>query len=261
MHDIYLIHFDYIYSLNCPNEAFNYLNDSLLTVLNNHAPKRRKRVKSQNLPPWLTKELQSEMALRDHYKSKKFIEQYKKQRNKVNMLVRKAKLAHVESLTENKKDTKQIWKAINEITNKNKAHTNQPPVTLAPDELNNYFLTCPQKLLSSNYGDNIKKNLNLNPDDNLKNYCNQKLKNTNAFKIPLLTVHEVGHLVSKLKNKKSVGSDELSTYIVKISLPYILEHLTYAYNLSIKHNIFPSIFKEAKVIPIPKTKDLAHKKC
>ena len=71
-----------------------------------------------------------------------------------------------------------------------------------------------------------------------------------------MTVYEVGHLVSKLKNKKSVGSDELSTYIVKISLPYILEHLTYAYNLSIKHNIFPSIFKEAKVIPIPKTKDL-----
>lgn len=256
LHDISLIDFNYIYNVDCPNEPFNFLNNCILTVLNKHAPKRKKRVKSENLPPWLTKEITTEMALRDYYKSKKCIDQYKKQRNKVSMLVRRAKQAHVKSFTENKRDTRQIWKALNEITNKKKTHTNQPPITLTPDELNNYFLTCPQKLLSSNYAADIEENSNLNLDDELKKCCNRKLKDTKSFTIPLLSVHEVGSLIYKLKNKNSVGSDEISIYVVKIILPYIIEHLTYAYNLSNKHNIFPSIFKAAKVITIPKSKDL-----
>ena len=38
-------------------------------------------------------------------------------------------------------------------------------------------------------------------------------------------------------------------------MPYIVEPLTYIYNLCIKQNIFPSSLKVAKVVPLPKSKD------
>ena len=44
--------------------------------------------------------------------------------------------------------------------------------------------------------------------------------------------------------------------MILLSLPYIFQHLTYVYNLCIKHNCFPSDLKTAKVIPLPKAKDI-----
>ena len=43
----------------------------------------------------------------------------------------------------------------------------------------------------------------------------------------------------------------------KIALPYIAETLTYIYNLGIQSNVFPTSFKRAKVIPLPKTKPIS----
>ena len=43
---------------------------------------------------------------------------------------------------------------------------------------------------------------------------------------------------------------------IMLSLPYIVQHLAYVYNLCISHNRFPSDLKTAKVVPLPKAKDL-----
>ena len=41
-----------------------------------------------------------------------------------------------------------------------------------------------------------------------------------------------------------------------LSLPYIVQHLTYVYNLCINHSCFPSDLKTEKVVPLPKATDL-----
>ena len=69
-----------------------------------------------------------------------------------------------------------------------------------------------------------------------------------------MTIHEVGKSISKISTKSS-GLDGISGQILQISLPFIVESLTYIYNLSITHNTFPDELKTAKVIPIPKVKD------
>jgi retron-type reverse transcriptase len=48
---------------------------------------------------------------------------------------------------------------------------------------------------------------------------------------------------------------QINGYILHMSLPYIVEPLTYIFNLCIQYNTFPVAFKKAKVVPIPKTKD------
>ena len=43
-----------------------------------------------------------------------------------------------------------------------------------------------------------------------------------------------------------MGPDNITTYLLKIALPYIAESLTYVYNLCIEQNIFPTALKNAK---------------
>ena len=52
-----------------------------------------------------------------------------------------------------------------------------------------------------------------------------------------------------------MGSDNMPTYLLKFALPYIVEPLTYIYNLYIKKNVFPKMLKTAKVIPLSKNTD------
>ena len=108
------------------------------------------------------------------------------------------------------------------------------PVNFTFDEFNEYFLSCCQNLLSLTYND---KNLDTVTDNQgalLKEFCKQKLNNSKTFFKPRLEVHEVGKLISDLKNKRSMGPDDISTHLLKLILPYIIEPLTFAYNLCIE---------------------------
>ena len=82
--------------------------------------------------------------------------------------------------------------------------------------------------------------------------------NNDKFELPFLTIPEVGKLIANLKNSNALGPDNISVKIIKLLSPYIVEYLTYIYNLCIDKNIFPYQLKEAKVIPLPKTKDPSH---
>jgi hypothetical protein len=68
-------------------------------------------------------------------------------------------------------------------------------------------------------------------------------------------VHEVGKYINGLKNKKSMGLDNLSSSLLKLSLPYLVESITFIYNLCISSGVFPDAWKTAKVVPLPKTSD------
>ena len=93
----------------------------------------------------------------------------------------------------------------------------------------------------------------------LKEFCQSKLRNASAFCIPRIAVHEVAKFIITLKskNKKTMGSDNITPYLLEIALLYIVESLTYVYNLCIEQNIFPTALKNAKVVPLPKTNDLS----
>ena len=54
-----------------------------------------------------------------------------------------------------------------------------------------------------------------------------------------------------------MGPDNITPYLLKIALPYIVKSLTYVYNLCIERNIFPTALKKAKVVPLPKTNGLS----
>ena len=250
LYDLSCVDFSMVYNCANPDEALYMFYNALMSVINVHAPLRLRRVKFETLPSWLKSNIIHEMELRDYYKRNK-MSQYKRQRNRVTDLIRDAKRNYFNSLLQHEKNTKHIWRAINVITNKKKSQQNIIPLT--PDTLNSHFLAIPPGLANSEYGEFSNDFI---IEDTLQQFCQSKLKNGKSFEIPLLAVHEVGKLISDLKNKKSMGPDNLTAYLLKLTLPYIVEPLTYIYNLSIQLSIFPSLLKHAKVIPLPKSKDL-----
>ena len=72
------------------------------------------------------------------------------------------------------------------------------------------------------------------------NSANKKASGQDSFIIPYFSVSELGKYISRLENKKSSDLDGISNQLLKLSLPYITDSLTYVFNFCIEKNVFPS---------------------
>ena len=267
-----------VYQYTDPDKAFELWHNIFINVYNKHAPILTKRVKDSPKLPWHNNEVKEESHKRDTMlkeidklkrnlkikhknglldKSKQIEEEilisqkwedYKKQRNKVTSVLRRSKKVYFQKLISNstKKDSKSIWKAINKLTNKscNKATSYE---NLSADILNEHFSKFAESIIKAD-------KTNLNDLDKLRCFCEGKNIKSRAT-IPLLSVNEVYSLLSQLKQTNTRGLDDIDSKILKLSAPIISETLTYLYNLCIDKNYFPSLLKQAKIIPIHKSGD------
>ena len=98
---------------------------------------------------------------------------------------------------------------------------------------------------------NKDDNVPYKPSENLVNICQEKGAESKPFTISLLWLcARYVKLISCWRKKKSAGAK-----ILKLSILYIVESLTYMHNSCITQNIFPSNCKNSKVVPIPKSRD------
>lgn len=245
--DLSLVSFDDVYQHCEPNGALSEWYRLFLSVLDKHAPIREKRVKNPQLPLWLNKGLVDAMELRDELKRKKDFPAYRKQRNLVKKLVLDAKKSLFKRIMNGKKDTVSVWRALNAFT---KSKYSPTCTSISAETFNNHFLSAAESLLQNT----TQKPPSVSP--NLVKYCDSKLPSHSSFHIPFMSVHDVGKAIESLKSKRTSGHDGISTAVLKLSLPFIVEPLTFIYNLCIERGEFPSDLKKAKVIPLPKSKDL-----
>ena len=127
---------DINYNLN-PNQVMDNILLSTKNAINEIFPLKRVSRKQANLiqNPWITKEITKEGRLRDKLQ-RKFInsaipedrENYNKQRNKVNRMIKAAKRKYMNSDCEKcKGNSSKMWKVINKATN------NKPKPNTYPD--------------------------------------------------------------------------------------------------------------------------------
>ena len=166
------------------------------------------------------------MRKRDQIKHNRQFDEYNKQRNYVLNLVEKAKNTYFSQLVKDNCDTSLIWKAINSIArkNNNSKTCDISASNIPPDSFNHHFLSVSTKLLhflkeSSGHDSYICSS-------SLIDFCREKQGPSRAFHIPLLTVYEVGKLITGLASKKSMGPDNIPTYLLKLALPYVVESIT-----------------------------------
>ena len=151
------------------------------------------------------------------------------------------------------KDTASLWRAMTEITHKSRNKAKTAEIKCSPNVFNNHFLSLTDAILKSA---DTSTSSDYKIPASLKKFCKDRISSSDSFKVPPVAVHEAGAYINKLKNKKAMGPDNINSMMLKLALPYAVESLTYIYNLCIQQNIFPSALKAAKVIPLPKTKDL-----
>ena len=63
---------------------------------------------------------------------------------------------------------------------------------------------------------------------------------------------EVEEIITKLKNKPSVGVDGISTKFLEIMCEFISEPLAFIINMCLSQGIFPDALKTALVVPVYK---------
>ena len=72
-------------------------------------------------------------------------------------------------------------------------------------------------------------------------------------------MQEIRDAFAKAKTAKSFGTDDISSYFLKLALPFIENSLAFVFNTSIETSIFPDSWKIARVTPIYKNGDRAEK--
>lgn len=239
--------FDNIYQIRNPDDAADFWIDTFSSIYNKHAPFIKKRVKHRTKPPWITKEIDAEIETRNYLKQFGSKVQFKRQRNKVNSLKRRSKRQYFQKLLVSTNDSRNIWKAINILSNKNASKNQQSIRDISPEDLNNHFANIAERTI-------VNDRTNDNTFLHMKEFVRKKPISF-PFNLPYMTVLDVIKSISLLKQSGSRDLEGLDGKILAIACPIIVDSLTYLYNLCIEKNYVPLKFKKAKIIPFYKSGD------
>ena len=120
------------------------------------------------------------------------------------------------------------------------------------------LVTSPQKIatvMNNYYIDKVLKiQENLPPSNTDPLQLLQKLRLGSESVFTLKPVHPdlIYRILGELRNSKATGMDNIDTRALKIVKEEITPAMTHIVNLSIKSSVFPTKWKHAKVIPLPK---------
>ena len=84
-------------------------------------------------------------------------------------------------------------------------------------------------------------------------------QNKARFHFRTIGVQEIRDAFATVKTAKSFGTDNISSYFLKLALPFIENSLAFLFNTSIETSRFPDSWKVARVTPIFKDGDRADK--
>lgn len=253
---------------NCKDASVAY--DNFVGVIQDFISKSWRVIKRKNfkkLKPWVTELVCKKINKRNRLLQKLKREpnnndlrySFKKMRNDLQMEIRNLKNKYyAASFNKCLGDSKKTWEVLNEITNQKIKGDNECVAKIVDNGkeienlkeianvFNKFFLSVSDKLHA---GVNI-------PDDFYRlpynNVFTSNSQNSSMF-LYSVSKEEVEKVVKSLKNNKSPGIDNISSFLVKNIFPKIGDVLTYIINLSFSTGIFPEKLKEALVIPIFKS--------
>ena len=235
-------------------------------IIEKHAPLNQIRV-SDKCSPWINKELKTLMRTRDRLKkaavkskSPALMNSYRKARNATNTLNTQLKKKHYnDKITACKGDIKGSWKAINEIINKKSKSTNIDYIKNRGQEIsNNRKIANIMNDYFSTAGTDLAKNIEETENSLLSG--KYQIKNSAAnFRFRPIMIQDIREAVAKLTNSKSFGTDTISSYFLKLALPFLENSIAMLFNISLETSIFPMLWKISRVAPIYKEGDKSEK--
>lgn len=249
-----------------PSSAFDTFHSKLQKAISESRVNIIKRDKNIlfKIKPWMNNYICMKIKnknklyekVRNHPNNRKLLIHFKNYRNKLQFEIRNLKQSYYENMfTKCNGNSKATWKAVNEVTGQ---RARKPAIkslningievdgtNIICNEFNNFFLSVVDKL-------DIKQ---IKPCSFDSCYLKNKFAVTNyigsMFVNPVLA-DDIINVIKSLKNGTSPGIDNISSSLIKIIYPKILNVLVHLVNLSFERGIFPDVLKIAVVIPLHK---------
>jgi hypothetical protein len=236
------------------NDKLQTFVDLFTEIWNAHAPLVKRRVR-QTPTPWMNDDVLDHIHKRDHAyrtfiksRSVEAMMLYKQLRRKTVSAVRNAKRAFF--IHGARLGSRQFWKNIKLCTGFGKAKMFRTPwpaynlscAKLSANKLNNHFVESVSNIAQSFPPSDLSRG-----DD-----CTSA---TDGFSFKAITAAEVESAIMSLSDTASVGMDNISTKMVKISRKAISGVLAGILNCSLSTMTYPTMWKEATVISVFKKGD------
>ena len=208
--------------------------------------------------PWFTPECAAAIAHRNHYfhryqrsKSSSDLALFKKARNSCKKILFEAKdrhASHTSDLVASQRlGSKDFWKICNRILNKKKSSST--PLIDASGNVcasNESKARCLCEQFASNSG----------PQENSAGLPEFPSRCDDSLRLPFIKSKDVLKCILDLDSSKSCGPDKIPITVVRHCAPELSSILSKVYNLCLKTSVFPSCWKEAVVVPVPKRGDM-----
>lgn len=244
-HDFQLTPWNLMYNINNIDDKLIFLNNCLLTLFDIHAPFKTATFTKSNCP-WLTDTIKTMISLRNkaYSKFKKTSsaaswEYYKDLRNLTNSAIQREKKAYLESQI-NTNNSKLLWKRLKNLDIHNRRNRVAIPEALCDaNQINKYFIDSANLHFQSNF-------------DELRFYNETtKAHIDNKFQFSLITADIVFKTLNEIKTT-AAGCDNINVTLLKYCCPYILPIITHIINCCIEQSFFPSMWKQANILPLAK---------
>lgn len=226
------------------NEAVSSFNAYILYIFDMHAPVTRFQVKRQSCP-WITSTVKQMMRLRDEaytvcHSTKRDVDikYYKDLKSVVNKAIHAEKAAFFQqNINRNVCNSRLLWKNIKKnVVDFKRNETLIPSHVANPDAANTHFLNAP--------GNDAVHISTLS-------YFEHHRYNCSTFSIRTVEESHIAKIITNISSN-AIGVDGISRDMILLTLPRTLKVITNLINKSIYTGIFPDVWKEAIVKPIPK---------
>lgn len=236
--EINQIDWSYLYNMVSVDEQMLFFEQNICTIFDTVVPLKTKLI-SHKTRPWFSNSIKSAIYQRDQayarwkrFKTTEFHNDYRAARNKTNKIIKNAKSNYYSTKFSNAIGSKRTWQTIREV-GIGKSH-NDISLVIDADNVNEKFVNIPM----------VEADLNF--------YNNLEFPTGNEFNFSYFTQLEVFSSCLAIKSN-AIGADNIHPQFLRLILSQVLTHITYIFNNIVTSSCYPSCWKRAKIIPIPKS--------
>ena len=248
------------------DNQFDEFHKRLLEEIDHFLPEKTRKINPRSTcrEPWVSPGLLTSIKhckklYRKHLKNqsnKQTYEKYKRYNTELKRTKRAAMKQHYNSkCTEHKENTKKLWQTINQVIRK----TNNKTEVIESLRIDNVHVTNGSRIVNEfgRYYSTIGKKLAQEmprPRRTIESYLRNVESNQKSIFLKPVTEVEIRKIICKLLPKHSSGVDNINNKILKELGDLIIDPLTKICNNSLCKGIFPRTMKQAKVVPLYKSK-------
>ena len=248
--DIQNIDWPSIQVLHNIDDKVDFLSANLIRLYDKHAPFKTV-IQKKNRAPWVSSNTRLLMRLRDNafrkFKRTNCLHDwtyYKELRNFTTSVIRQEKKAYFSFKFNGRYlNTKQSWNDLREHGIIKGSNIDGSGVFIkSVDDLN---------ALNQHFGNVCNQGAISLPIRQQINHYERTTFSNSKFDFSQVTETEVRKALYSIRSNSS-GSDGITSKMLKSALPYIIHSLTHIINFSLSTGTFPSSWKDARVLPLPK---------